>query len=634
MPNEARAQAAIGLWTEIERMLNILLATEKEGASPDGVGVSLPGGLEQHYALLPAADGEWDGWLSDETTEELSKVLKNRLEELDERAKGLGAWFGQLLSGQIAISVEPQRQSLLQRLEEVTLRIIKHFLPSGDPVRESYAQFERIDTYLFPLEYLTELREKDTVEIVRVSPHDAKHGFSDKDAADKTSGDALHHFGGFFKRSWRSNDILWGRLDTVDLLFESLLEPGRVGTVVGEAGRRAQVKARLAASGNPADFNAGNLVADLFAHSPAEERRAITGWLDALLGGNEGWRRAALRELEGQGRLAKEGMFERLIRAGQREILEEDLPGVIQDAIEQSVEWGALKRVNADGQVRYERLDFDSLVAETVKEVSAQVVAERVRTPVGGIAGWMQKGLARVPLLSRLMRPVTGPDIGDLPSFFQNRYQVGSEQIGRDIPPLILVQTISHLFLVLRNVVAAALERHEFTRWLVGKRFFRYVVEYPLLLVHGIARLAQRQPGLAALHVTVAVLAIAALLIGIGWRDSIWWISQLDGHWVIKLRWALVFIILPLLALGAQLFYLRWTLVTRGVFPRILRLARAVLLLVPAAIIGYGLYSGQYNFIRQWWSALSFRALLTEPRVLFLLGPALLLGLRWLLRPR
>ena len=40
---------------------------------------------------------------------------------------------------------------------------------------------------------------------------------------DKVSGDTFFHFGGFSQRSWRSNDILWGRLDAAE---------GRLGHVV------------------------------------------------------------------------------------------------------------------------------------------------------------------------------------------------------------------------------------------------------------------------------------------------------------------------------------------------------------------------------------------------------------------
>jgi hypothetical protein len=38
-------------------------------------------------------------------------------------------------------------------------------------------------------------------------------------AAAKLHGVALGHFGAFFKRSWRENDYLWGRLDGAERLL-------------------------------------------------------------------------------------------------------------------------------------------------------------------------------------------------------------------------------------------------------------------------------------------------------------------------------------------------------------------------------------------------------------------------------
>jgi patatin-related protein len=47
-------------------------------------------------------------------------------------------------------------------------------------------------------------------------------------AADKLTGLQLNHFGAFYKRSWRANDWLWGRLDGVGWLVHLLLEPRRL----------------------------------------------------------------------------------------------------------------------------------------------------------------------------------------------------------------------------------------------------------------------------------------------------------------------------------------------------------------------------------------------------------------------
>ncbi len=51
-------------------------------------------------------------------------------------------------------------------------------------------------------------------------------------AASKLTGMQLHHFGAFYKRSWRANDWMWGRLDGAGWLVHMLLDPRRVLQVV------------------------------------------------------------------------------------------------------------------------------------------------------------------------------------------------------------------------------------------------------------------------------------------------------------------------------------------------------------------------------------------------------------------
>ena len=47
-------------------------------------------------------------------------------------------------------------------------------------------------------------------------------------AQKKLTGMQFHHFGAFYKRSWRANDWMWGRLDGAGWLVHVLLDPRRV----------------------------------------------------------------------------------------------------------------------------------------------------------------------------------------------------------------------------------------------------------------------------------------------------------------------------------------------------------------------------------------------------------------------
>jgi hypothetical protein len=58
-------------------------------------------------------------------------------------------------------------------------------------------------------------------------------------AQQKLTGMQFHHFGAFYKRSWRANDWMWGRLDGAGWLVHVLLDPQRVGSIV-----QARVKDR------------------------------------------------------------------------------------------------------------------------------------------------------------------------------------------------------------------------------------------------------------------------------------------------------------------------------------------------------------------------------------------------------
>lgn len=48
---------------------------------------------------------------------------------------------------------------------------------------------------------------------------------------DKVTGVALGHFAGFYKRSWRANDWMWGRLDGASRIIDAVLDPARLRQV-------------------------------------------------------------------------------------------------------------------------------------------------------------------------------------------------------------------------------------------------------------------------------------------------------------------------------------------------------------------------------------------------------------------
>jgi patatin-related protein len=91
--------------------------------------------------------------------------------------------------------------------------------------------FEDFDQVTFPIFYSTDVGEEmDPVEVFRVSPEDARAIVDEKRDKDedgepvlKLAGTTLGHFGAFFERKFRINDIMWGRLDGAERIIAALL---------------------------------------------------------------------------------------------------------------------------------------------------------------------------------------------------------------------------------------------------------------------------------------------------------------------------------------------------------------------------------------------------------------------------
>ncbi|MDX1523936.1 MAG: DUF3376 domain-containing protein [Anaerolineae bacterium] len=81
--------------------------------------------------------------------------------------------------------------------------------------------YEFLDMYLYPASILANIGEADPIEVIRVSPKDAIR-YKDS-VASKLAGEKLMHFSAFLKRSWRENDLLWGRLDAAEIIVKTIL---------------------------------------------------------------------------------------------------------------------------------------------------------------------------------------------------------------------------------------------------------------------------------------------------------------------------------------------------------------------------------------------------------------------------
>jgi patatin-related protein len=163
-------------------------------------------------------------------------------EECVVRAQAFLEQYPELLD-QFANTANALKQNILAIKEEVEERSIALFTSksTGAPVsgdlqidsviwiarnsmRHYYDNYEDYDLLTYPILYESGVGEADTIDIIRISPEDAKQLIDErKTGCHKLAGSALGHFGAFLARQWRQNDILWGRLDGAERLISALL---------------------------------------------------------------------------------------------------------------------------------------------------------------------------------------------------------------------------------------------------------------------------------------------------------------------------------------------------------------------------------------------------------------------------
>lgn len=100
-------------------------------------------------------------------------------------------------------------------------------------MEQVFNTYEFLDMYLYPATVIAQIGEADPIEVIRVSPKDATR-YRDT-VADKLAGEKLAHFSAFLKRSWRENDLLWGRLDAAEVIVRTILpDPVEANKILDE----------------------------------------------------------------------------------------------------------------------------------------------------------------------------------------------------------------------------------------------------------------------------------------------------------------------------------------------------------------------------------------------------------------
>ena len=154
------------------------------------------------------------GKLFDKTAEVLRNELRPHMDRADKECR-------EMLRGSSNTSPDEDDATLTAR------SVLFHY----------YENYDEYDMMTFPILYGTDVGEADIVEIIRISPEDAKALIDERDTGcRKLAGTTLSNFGAFLEEGWRKNDILWGRLDGAERIITALLpNHPQTGQLIGEA---------------------------------------------------------------------------------------------------------------------------------------------------------------------------------------------------------------------------------------------------------------------------------------------------------------------------------------------------------------------------------------------------------------
>jgi hypothetical protein len=257
-------------------------------------------------------------------------------------------------------------------------------------------------------------------------------------------------------------------------------------------------------------------------------------------------------------------MIDVLIEAAQLEVIYQELPTVIGDAIVEQASWNrfqvATETTKSGGRSRSASSATGSVTTPEPPEaltgasgappwVFTSPGHKRLDPFVAMVSAAERARLAIDDFSTESGTPARPADTR-LGQFFRQSYRVGSEQLLRDIPTPVLLELLAVSLLVVRNIVlglfgesAARIKRNP---------LYRFGLDLPLQVFHRLAVLSRRSPGAGlAAFISLMVISALALAVGLGFRNEIIW---RDGR--VYLKWLVVFIVAPVLILVLQVGFL------------------------------------------------------------------------------
>ncbi|AFZ19306.1 patatin-like protein [Allocoleopsis franciscana] len=384
---------------------------------------------------LKATEPFYNEWLSQSRISSILLQFKQKINKLQSEQE-----IEQRIWKNSAFNYDYQEneyfETILRKVELASESLIATSqLIAQEEILASFQQFRYLDKVLYPFEYLMNLTEKELIETIRISPNDAKLGLGEgKTLEDKLAGDTLFAFGGFFKKSWRSNDILWGRLDGLNRIFEALLTPESVKKFPEFLERQGNCRRGTLEFESFTDNYLEFLLDESLPNILETQRNPIISYLKKL---------AYPEKLtEQQLQLTIDGLLRILVLEGHREIVSADLSNVLQDEIAEQLNWNRQRlkpNTSASNQGKLTRIE------------------EEERPQYYPVAGYFERRVSALAAARLAEEAIINLSQGNSERFFREKYNVGQETVFDSIPRIILANILTQFALVLRNVVLTAL---------------------------------------------------------------------------------------------------------------------------------------------------------------------------------
>jgi patatin-related protein len=274
--------------------------------------------------------------------------------------------------------------------------------------------FEVIDRELYPFEYLTSLNEKEIINPICISPDTAQLGIgTGKNTEQKLGGNKRYNIGGFFKKSWRLNDLLWGRLDGLNRILEGIITPKSVTNFANFVHREAE--RTKCSQAKYLDW----LLTESLPHLSGNEREVISTHLAYLAQPGLQIDRTELRKI-----LAD------LVAAGQSEILTSDVHSAIEGMDEQPGWWRLAGNNQSSTNQTINSLTYDlpEIIDTSVPSSNPSTITRIIHQSLTNLATQKQH-------------------------FFRNQYRIGVDKLWENMPLVTLINLCTKIILILRHLL-------------------------------------------------------------------------------------------------------------------------------------------------------------------------------------